>query len=251
MKICSLASGSAGNSLFIETIHTKILVDAGISKRQLAKRLSSIGVSLDDIDAVIVTHEHSDHAASLPTLEMPVYVAHTTTHVWKDKVSNICEFEVGEIFSIRDLEITPFSVPHDAIDPVGFTVTDGKKKLGIVTDIGSITGLVVQRLMSCDALVVESNHDNNLLMYSNYPWELKQRIRSRLGHLSNSQCSSLINTVIHEDLRCIVLAHLSEVNNSHEAALRETLKVISRRGLMDKVKVVIAPRKRNSEVIEF
>lgn len=250
MRVCTLASGSSGNSLFIESKYTKILVDAGISRRQITRKLQTLGVSVQDIDAVITTHEHQDHTLSIPKLDIPVYVASATVHLWKDKVSMLHEFDTGSDFKINDLVVTPFSVPHDAIDPVGFSINADEKKVGVVTDIGSVTGLVVQKLRDSNVLVIESNHDSNLILYSNYPWELKQRIKSRLGHLSNDQSSSLIRDLLSEDLGYIVLAHLSEVNNRPESALKEAIKVLNNKGA-DHVKLQVAPRKTVGEVIKF
>lgn len=250
MRVCTLASGSSGNSLLLESEHTKILVDAGISRRQIVKKLASLGVTLEEVDAVITTHEHQDHTISIPKLGVPVYVASSTVHLWKDKVPSLHEFDTGTEFRINDLVINPFSVPHDAIDPVGFSINIGDKKVGIVTDIGSVTGLVVQKLRESNILIIESNHDSNLILYSNYPWELKQRIRSRLGHLSNDQSSALISDLVSEGLEHIVLAHLSEVNNKPESALREVIKVLNSKGA-EHIGLQVAPRKNLGEVIEF
>ena len=248
MRVCTLASGSSGNSLFIESKYSKILVDAGISPRQILKRLSLLDVSISDIDAVIVTHEHIDHTRAITKLETPIYVATDTAHLWDEGVSALHNFDSGSSFEIKDFFITPFSVPHDAIDPVGFTIEIDDVKIGIVTDIGSVTGLVVEKLKNSNVLILESNHDNNLLLNSNYPWELKQRIKGRLGHLSNVQSSALLNSIFHEDLKYVVLAHLSEQNNSPEAAYKEAQKVL-RRKRVDNVSISVAPRKTIGEVL--
>ncbi|NIP32179.1 MAG: MBL fold metallo-hydrolase, partial [Candidatus Dadabacteria bacterium] len=195
MKVCSLASGSSGNSLYLETKYSKILIDAGISFRQIKLRLQKLNVNIDELDAVVVSHEHSDHTHAIRKLNIPVFVSNSTVELWKDDVSNLHEFDSEASFRLNDLTITPFSVPHDAIDPVGFTVDNGSKKMGIVTDIGSVTGLVVDKLNGCNILIIESNHDSETLMYSSYPWPLKQRIKGRLGHLSNEQASELLNKV--------------------------------------------------------
>ena len=277
-KVCTLASGSSGNSIFIESSHTKILVDAGIGPRVLKNRLATIGVKIDEIDAVIVTHEHEDHTKAINKLPIPVYVAAKTVPVWKNKVEDLKQFDNHIHFMINDMFITPFSVPHDAIDPVGFTIEFDNTKIGIVTDIGSVTGLVVERLKMSNILILESNHDMNLLYYSNYPWELKQRIKGRLGHLSNSQSSSLLNTVYHDGLRHVILAHLSEVNNSPEVAYKEAVRIINIKNGSDgaqqenglhgsggsqnpnyfnglredsHAKIHVAPRKSVGEVISF
>lgn len=250
MKVCTLASGSSGNSLLIDTGETKILVDAGISLRQIKLRLAQLDVEVDDIDGVIVTHEHSDHTAALPRLKTPVHVVSSTTHIWKDKLHSMAEFASDCAFSIRGLLVTPFSVPHDALDPVGFTIESQKgEKLGLVTDIGSVTGLVKERLKGCDILVIEFNHCSDILLYSHYPWDLKQRIKGRLGHLSNIQGAELLQTLLHRGLKHVVLAHLSQVNNKPEAAFKAAREALTRFGAEKDVGVSVAPRKTIGEVL--
>ncbi|HSG31818.1 MAG TPA: MBL fold metallo-hydrolase [Thermodesulfobacteriota bacterium] len=250
MKICTLASGSSGNSLYVETEHTKILVDAGISNKQITKRLSSIDVDINDIDAVVLSHEHTDHALALPYLKVPVYVSSSIAYIWSDKVKNLRLFETGSTFSVNDTTIRSFPVPHDAVDPVGFTLQADKHKLGVVTDIGVTTRLISERLKDCNLLVVEFNHDENMMLYSPYPWHLKQRIKSRLGHLSNTEASSLLSTIAGMDLHSVVLAHLSKVNNKADSALEFAYNALKKLGLGD-VNINIAPRNNISEVIEI
>lgn len=250
MKICTLASGSSGNSLYVETEHTKILVDAGISNKQITKRLSSIDVDINDIDAVVLSHEHTDHALALPYLNVPVYVSSSIAYIWSDKVKNLRLFETGSTFSVNDTTIRSFPVPHDAVDPVGFTLQADKHKLGVVTDIGVTTRLISERLKDCNLLVVEFNHDENMMLYSPYPWHLKQRIKSRLGHLSNTEASSLLSTIAGMDLHSVVLAHLSKVNNKADSALEFAYNALKKLGLGD-VNINIAPRNNISEVIEI
>lgn len=248
MKVCSLASGSSGNSLYLETENCKILIDAGISLRQIKLRLKSIDVSIEDIDAVIISHEHIDHTQAISRLQIPVYVSHNTLDLWKDKVNKLHEFDSETAFFIKDIMVTPFSVPHDAVDPVGFTVTEGSNKMGIVTDIGSVTALVEQRLKGCNILVLESNHDSETLMYSAYPWPLKQRIKGRLGHLSNEQSSGLLGNIVHDRLQHVVLAHLSKVNNTPLIAYKESYEILKSLGA-DHVNLSVAPRKSPGEVL--
>jgi phosphoribosyl 1,2-cyclic phosphodiesterase len=250
MKVCTLASGSSGNSLFIETEKTRILVDAGISPRQLNIRLKTLDVQMPAIDAVVITHEHTDHTVALPYIDVPVYVASATVFHWKDRVKNLHEFDSGSQFSIKDLLISPFSVPHDALDPVGFTIQTHHKKLGIVTDIGSVTNLVRERLKGSNILVLEFNHDQQLLLYSSYPWELKQRIKSRVGHLSNEEGAKLLKNLIHDGLCHVVLAHLSEVNNKPKAALEAASLVLVKNGA-EQIGLSVAPRKTLGEVIRI
>lgn len=252
MKVCTLASGSSGNSLLIETEETKILVDAGISLRQITLRLREFGIELSQIDAVIVTHEHSDHTAALPRVGIPVYICSSTAHIWKDRVQGMKEFDSDSRFTIRDLSITPFSVPHDALDPVGFIIESGKgERLGLVTDIGSVTGLVTERLKGSDILVIEFNHCSDILLYSHYPWDLKQRIKGRLGHLSNFQAGELLESLIHAGLKHVVLAHLSQVNNKPEAAVRAARKAVASCGAENDIGISVAPRKTIGEVIRI
>ncbi|HXG31660.1 MAG TPA: MBL fold metallo-hydrolase [Thermodesulfobacteriota bacterium] len=250
MRICTLASGSSGNSLFIQAGRTRILVDAGINPKQLNLRLGSLSVRMSDIDAVIVTHEHVDHAAALPYISVPVYVASATVPLWKDKVKDLREFESGSPFSIRDLLVSPFPIPHDALDPVGFLVQTDHKKVGIVTDIGSVTSLVRERLKGSNALILEFNHDERMLLYGSYPWDLKQRIKSRLGHLSNEEAAGLLKDLIHDGLSHVVLVHLSESNNRPRVALEAASSVIPE-GETGRIRLSVAPRKTLGEIINL
>lgn len=252
MRVCTLASGSSGNSLYIETESTKILVDAGISMKQIKLRLGSIGVELDEVDAVITTHEHSDHTHAIKRLNIPTYVASATTHLWKDTVNQLEEFESDTAFAIKDLLITPFSVPHDAIDPVGFSIECASGiKIGVATDIGSVTALVRERLKKSDILLIEFNHDSEILLYSHYPWDLKQRIKGRLGHLSNTQASELLHEICHDGLKHLILGHLSQVNNKPEVAFQSASKVLKKNGVESDISISVAPRKTVGEVLQI
>ncbi len=252
MKVCALASGSSGNSLYVETEHAKILVDAGISLRQINRRLNKLNVDVSEIDAVIITHEHSDHTAAVSKVPIPVYVASATSHLWCEKVNELKEFESDSSFAIKDLTITPFSVPHDSLDPVGFTIeTENYKKTGIVTDIGSVTELVKERLKGSNILIIEFNHDDEMLRSSHYPWDIKQRIKGRLGHLSNDQASELLESLLHNRLSHVILAHLSEVNNSLEAAFQSASKAVKKWETGLDVNIVVAPKKKISEVVKI
>jgi phosphoribosyl 1,2-cyclic phosphodiesterase len=248
MKICTLASGSSGNSLFIQTERAKILVDAGISLRQLKVRLKTVNVQMSEIEAVLITHEHTDHVVALPFINVPVFVASATTSLWKDRVKNLKEFDTGSPFSVNDALITPFPIPHDALDPVGFTIQTDHKKVGVVTDIGSITALVRERLKGADVLVLEFNHDEEMLLYGHYPWDIKQRIKGSLGHLSNGDAAELLKDLIHDRLQHAVLAHLSESNNTPKKALEAASSVLVKRGA-EHVKLSVAPRKNLGEVL--
>ncbi len=260
IKFCTLASGSSGNSLYIESKHSKILIDAGISFRRISQSLSSLGIAVSALNAVVLSHEHVDHSRSVGKMsEVPVYISGETVDYWEGKrnssgnrngtIKELREFNSEVPFCINDLTVTPFSVVHDAIDPVGFTITDGDVKIGIVTDIGKPTALVKERLRGCDALVVESNHDRKMLFSGPYPPYLKQRISGEHGHLSNDQSASLLGDVLHEGLRYVLLAHLSETNNTPEMALVCSLEALRRKGVEDCVALSVAPRNTVGEVI--
>ena len=267
IKLCTLASGSSGNSLYLESKHSKILIDAGISLRRISRSLGDLGTAVSDLDAVVLSHEHEDHSRAVGRMpEVPVYVSGETVDYWERKkngsgngsgtsrspngaISQLMEFDSQAPFRINDLTVTPFSVAHDAIDPVGFTVTDGHVKIGVVTDIGKPTALVRESLRDCDALVVESNHDREMLFAGPYPPYLKQRISGGQGHLSNEQSAFLLGDVLHEGLKYVLLAHLSDRNNTPEMALGCSLEALRRGGMEGRVALSVAPRSTVGEVL--
>lgn len=228
MKICSIASGSKGNCTYIETGDTRLLIDAGLSLRETLLRLDATGLDALKIDAVLVTHEHIDHIRSAGSFarkfKVPVFVSHLVrkkAEKYLGKTRSI-EFESGTRLSFRDVEIDPFPITHDACDPVGFALDSREGRCGTVTDLGIATRLVVEKLRGCRALTIESNHDVEMLMNGPYPWELKQRIKSRHGHLSNDDSLQLLHELAHEGLEALVMAHLSEVNNHPDHVVRST-----------------------------
>ena len=234
MKFCVLGSGSKGNATYVTSGETSILVDAGMSGIELQKRLASIGVDLSSIDAILVTHEHNDHVQGVGVIsrriKIPVY-ANPGTFSGAAKIVNKLfsynEFETGSSFHLRNLEIHPFSISHDTEDPVGFRISDSKVSFGYCTDTGKISQLMLQRLKSCQGLVLESNHDIEMLQAGTYPPYLKQRIRSSQGHLDNIEASTFLKELLHEKLKHVVLAHLSEENNHPEIAYKAALKVLN------------------------
>ena len=248
MRICTLASGSSGNSLYLESQRSKILIDAGVSLRRISRSLQSLGTSVEEIDAVVLSHEHGDHSRAVAKMETPVYVCGAAAEVLRDRVTDLREFDSETPFRVKDLLITPFSVSHDARDPVGFTVSDGRSRVGAVTDIGRVTRLVVESLRNCDALVIESNHDREMLLEGPYPWDLKQRIGGGDGHLSNEESAELLGAVLHEGLRHVVLAHLSRSNNTPERALAASREILRERGA-EHIALRVAPRNEISEVL--
>ena len=248
MKICTLASGSSGNSLYIESGESRMLIDAGVSLRRISRSLETLGTGVAELDAVVLSHEHGDHSRAVAKMEVPVYVCGAAAEVLRDKVADLREFDSETPFRVKDLLVTPFSVSHDARDPVGFTVSDGRSRVGAVTDIGRVTRLVVESLRNCDALVIESNHDREMLLEGPYPWDLKQRIGGGDGHLSNEESAGLLGEVVHEGPKHVVLAHLSSSNNTPERALSASREVLRERGA-EHIALRVAPRNEVSEVL--
>jgi phosphoribosyl 1,2-cyclic phosphodiesterase len=225
MKLCLLASGSKGNSLYLETDSCRLLVDAGLSGRETQLRLCSIGVDPESLDGILITHEHSDHVRGVGALarrlKIPVLIASRTLQAAQHVVGRIevVEFEPGSPFVFKGLSIDPFSITHDACDPVGFRIEGSEGCIGFATDLGIATRLVQEKLKGCRALVLEFNHDEQMLQDGPYPWHLKQRIKSRHGHLSNAQGAELLEELLHPGLQGVFLSHLSEANNDPALAM--------------------------------
>jgi phosphoribosyl 1,2-cyclic phosphodiesterase len=223
---CPLASGSKGNCIYLGTDRTKILIDAGISAKSIRSKLSEINVDLADIDAILVSHEHGDHIQGLKVLAyqlgIPV-LANGETAKGITAFFHDCPkfkiFSTGETFEFGDLEIHPFSIPHDTLDPVAFTICNENLKLGICTDLGFVTSLVEHRLQNCDYLYVEANHQPSMVHACSRPPIYKQRVLGRNGHLSNEACGALLKKLHHPKLKHIYLAHLSSECNTPDTAL--------------------------------
>lgn len=215
-----LASGSKGNSVLVCGERTRVLMDAGLSAKDTARRLEGTPGEGCRLDAIVISHEHQDHVRGCGILSrrhnLPVYLSRGTRENLPGQVGELhgCRiFQPGTGFVIGDLRITPFAISHDATEPVGFVVECGGARLGICTDLGVATQLVRTRLQGCHGLVLEANHDVETLLNGPYPWHLKQRIRSRQGHLCNEDSLTLLEELRHEKLQTVVFAHLSEVNN--------------------------------------
>ena len=233
MKVCLLASGSKGNALLVANGRSRLLIDAGLSARELCRRLEAVGISPGELTGIIVTHEHIDHVRGLGVLSrrfnLPVYLHHAVAAALADshRLAQVHEFDSGEL-SIGEFAVRAFPVTHDAAATVGFSVTGSTGKLGVATDLGVATRLVAEELRNCRALVLESNHDEELLRDGPYPWPLKQRIRGHHGHLSNNDSAKLLDALCWEGLEGVLLAHLSETNNRPELAETAT------RGILDR-----------------
>ncbi len=237
LRACCLASGSAGNCIYVASDATAILVDAGLSARETERRLAAIGVDPASLRGICLTHEHSDHVAGLALLQrrygMALYANEDTMRAVEKAQEQSMKwtvFTTGSPFDIGDLQVDPFSVPHDAYDPVGFIVRSGALRLGIVTDAGMVTSLMRERLRQCHAVILETNHDEQMLKDARRPWMLKQRIAGRQGHLSNRSAAELIGEIAGPTLSQVFLAHLSSECNRPDAALKEMARVLSQRG---------------------
>ena len=241
-----LASGSRGNSTYVATEKVRLLVDGGLSAREIERRLLSIGASPKELDGIVVTHEHVDHVRGVGTLsrryKLPVYLNKQTHLHLPDSVGRLNqkeEFVTGRSFFIEDLTIHPFAISHDGVDPVGFTLANGSVKIGVCTDLGAATKLVYRHLEHCSVLILEANHDMEMLKNGPYPWPVKQRIKSRVGHLSNEQSVDVLSQVFSEHLKQVVLAHMSETNNSSDM-VRETFNSILDHHMRERLKITLA-----------
>ena len=236
ITVCPLASGSRGNSIYLSNGTTSILIDAGLSGIELQRRMQARGLFPDRLDAIVVSHEHTDHIHGAGVLsrryKLPVYMTEKTRHALPaavGKIADIRQFAAGRPFAIDGLRIEAFSVSHDASEPSGFIFSGNGLKIGLATDLGIATSLVRERLRGCRLLILESNHDRRMLEEGPYPWPLKQRIQSRLGHLQNEASRDLLGALVHDGLTHVILAHLSQTNNTPEKALTAVAPVLNGR----------------------
>lgn len=225
MRFASLGSGSQGNALVVEVGKTKIVLDAGFSTRSMIDRLNRLAIDPEEIDAVLVTHEHSDHISGAfrfaSRFKVPVYLTYGTFLASGAKAQQYVDCRLIDShspFTLKDLLITPFPIPHDAREPVQYLFSDDTHRLGVLTDAGSITPYIVEMLQACDALVLECNHDPDHLAASAYPVSIKRRIAGNYGHLSNAQAATLLNQIETKKLQHVIAAHLSAQNNLPQLA---------------------------------
>jgi len=238
IEMCVLASGSSGNCTLIKNTKSAILIDAGLSAKELIRRMDTAGVSPDMVKGICISHEHSDHTAGIAQLasrhNIPIYANRGTSEalvrqpMFQEMACRI--FTTGQLFEIDGFNIEPFSVPHDALEPVGFAVSLGDVRVGVVTDMGIATTLIKTRLKNCRAVVVESNHDEKLLRDAKRPEFLKQRILGRQGHLSNRAAADLLAEIAGPQLEAAFLAHLSEDCNRGDIALHTVKTGLERAG---------------------
>jgi len=232
VSVTVLASGSKGNCTLVASSGTRLLVDAGLCCREILRRLLLSGCDSHGIDAILITHEHSDHVGGLRVLarklKIPVYISASTYQQYQRGVRDANgqrvhldrreAFTPGSSFQIGDITVMPFTIPHDAIDPVGFTFRSQGIKIGICTDLGYMPASVRNHLLGCHVLMLESNHDLEMLRGGPYPWSVKQRVMSRVGHLSNDALADFLTTDYDGGAEFLILAHLSEANNHPEIA---------------------------------
>jgi phosphoribosyl 1,2-cyclic phosphodiesterase len=236
VRLCVLSSGSGGNSLWVDAGAARILIDAGLPLRETARRCRSAGLDVRDLTDVFLTHEHGDHSYAAGVLGrklgVRVHATRGTERALRDPPPEElrCSVRSGVPVHLNGLTIHPLALPHDAWEPVAYVVDDGATKAAIVTDLGSVTATIVRALQHLDALVLEMNHDVRMLIEGPYPWSLKQRIRGDRGHLSNEQGARLLQDVLHGGLRHLVLAHLSEHNNTEARARRAAERILERHG---------------------
>ena len=250
MRFCSLGSGSGGNATLVEARSgasaSRLLIDCGFSLRELEWRLARIGLACDDLDAVFITHEHGDHVGCALTLArrhaLPLWMSRGTWRaIGAPELPGLLHFaRDAQAIVVGGLQLTPYTVAHDALEPLQLRCTDGAHHLGVLTDVGSITPHLVAHLQRCDALLLECNHDRDLLAASSYPASLKARIGGRLGHLSNDTAARILAACLHDGLKHLVAAHLSEQNNTPQLA-RAALMEVCAAGARD---IVVADPQR-------
>lgn len=261
LKFASLYSGSSGNCLYVETENTKILIDAGVSLKKIEKGLDALNVNAQDLDGVIVTHEHIDHIQSIGNLskkfDIPVFANQKTFDAMPKQTEKLSEknkkkINIDEKFMIGDIEILPFSIPHDAADPCGFTLFSNNKKISIATDIGHMTGDIVKQIDGSEFVLLEANYDTEVLKYTKYPFKLKERIAGPTGHLSNKMAGQTINYLINSGLKKAMLGHLSKESNFPELAYQTVIDEIIANGTsIDNFGLSVADRNEPGKLINI
>jgi phosphoribosyl 1,2-cyclic phosphodiesterase len=261
--ITVLGSGSGGNCTVVSSARTRLLVDAGLSCRETFRRMRAAALDPESVGAILISHEHSDHVGGVlvmaKKLRIPVYMTGATHQAWSRQVRNtfggtcvmpqVENFEAGRSFQIGDIRVTPFTIPHDAADPVAFTFRADGAKLGLVTDLGYMSSNVCDEIRGCDLLMIESNHDLEMLRGGPYPWAVKQRVMSRVGHLSNEALADFLLNSYDGAATYLVLAHLSEQNNHPDLARRAAERALGSRCGLLRNRVMLASQSQPLESI--
>ncbi|MCR4806174.1 MAG: MBL fold metallo-hydrolase [Lachnospiraceae bacterium] len=263
MRLCSIASGSSGNCIYVGSDNTHLCVDAGISGKKIEEGLNAVGIKPDELNGILITHEHSDHVAGLGVLArrygIPMYATHGTIEAIKgmkylgripEDLFNV--IEADRAFTVNDLKINPVSISHDAADPVAYRIGNGKRSVGVVSDLGKYNDYIVDNFSGLDALLLEANHDVNMLQVGKYPYQLKCRILSDKGHLSNETSGRLLNRLLHDNLKTVFLGHLSRENNLAELAyetVRLEVLMSDNKYKPDDFKIKVAARDMISELV--
>lgn len=261
MKFCSLYSGSSGNSIFVGTDNAKILIDAGLPGKKIDEALKTIGEDPSEINGIFITHEHLDHIKGVGVLsrkyDIPIYANDKTwaameSNLGKIKEHNIKIMDRRSTLSINDLDIKSFNIPHDAIAPVGYVMHSEGKKVSVTTDFGIYTQEIKDNIKECEVILLECNHDISMLKFGPYPYNLKRRILSEVGHLSNEDCGKAIVDILnHQNGKKIFLGHLSGTNNHPDLAYQTVLDVLNQNSikLNEDVFISMASRHNPSEIV--
>ena len=261
MKFCSLCSGSTGNSLFVQSDETKMLIDAGVSAKKITDALLTMDIDIKEINGIIVTHEHIDHIRSIGTIankyNIPIYA---TLGTWNgieneknvSKIENKNYFKIGEEFEIGDLKINSFSTSHDAMDSCGFSIENDNKKISVATDLGEMTNEVFSSIKNSKFILLESNYEPEVLKYCSYPYALKTRIAGSRGHLSNEDAGKTISKLMDFGLEKVLLGHLSKESNFPELARKTVVNELMSNGIKEKdIDLGVASRIEPSKVINI
>lgn len=265
MRFCSIASGSSGNCIYVGSETTHFLVDVGISGKRTEQGLKALDLNPKDLDGILITHEHADHIAGLGVMsrkyEIPIYATRGTIEAIRN-CKSVGQIDLGlfvEIcedtkMSVKDLMIMPMKISHDAAQPVAYRIAYGKQKIGICTDLGVFNEYTVESLKGLDAILIEANHDINMLQVGPYPYHLKQRILGDKGHLSNENSGRLLGRILHDDMQAILLGHLSHENNMPELAyeaVRMEVNLGDNPYKADDFRMMVASRSEMSPIIEI
>ena len=258
VSVTVLASSSSGNCTLICSGRTRLLVDAGLSRKETFERIKALGVEPASLTAILITHEHSDHIAGLPVLakkrngvQLPIYISQLTAPAvpWGDCEPILETFQAGASFTIGDIDVTSFTIPHDAADPVGYSFRTEGIKISIATDLGYLPDSVRVHLRGSDLLMLESNHDLEMLKVGPYPWAIKQRVMSRVGHLTNDAASSFIRDELDTRTSTLILGHISEHNNHPALVEQAAAQALNGRALF--TRLVLADGRRGTETFTY